>query len=696
MDVLVTLAAREGAVVSRRALIESVWAEVAVGEEVLTRAISILRRALGDDARRPRVIETVFKRGYRLMTPVTPVRPSASDDGDVPIAEPEAAPALDPGLEPEPAVQPGPAALPRPWHRVALVASVVALVSIAGLLLAARRGADGASTGGAAEPVVLPTFGPEALLPLTTLPGHEFGARFAPDGESFAFVWEGMDGGDNYDIYVQRIGEVEPLRLTTSPAAERSPAWLPDGDRLVYVRTGPDGGIFLRPLIGGAERRIVDARFADIGGTTVSPDGRFVAFGARERDDLPYKLLRVDLDDLGLETLLEPSAGVERDFSPTWSPDGESIAFGRALGSMGDEDLWLLPLVGGPGGVADRPRRLSFDREYISGATWMPDGASLVYSSRRSGFSQLWQLFLDGGSRALSTSLTRLMVPSISRDGRHLGVTRKIVEHNIWFAESPTETPRRLVASTRLDLSPTFAPDGRTLAFISHRSGNPELWISRRDGSNLQRLTDFGGLQVQHPRWSPDGSRLVVETREAEGNRLVLVAANGSGASPLSELEGARLGSWSPDGRSILHAAERDGVWQVRRYELETRIREALTVEGGYAAQETEDGLFFTRRDRDGLWRQDTNGTRLVLEGFARHRYGQWQVVGSGLFYLDGGRHARLFRLDLDTGVSTELGPIGPLCWDDQPLSIDPLGDGFAFGRCDRIESDIWRVALGS
>jgi DNA-binding winged helix-turn-helix (wHTH) protein len=73
MDVLVCLARASGRVVSREALIDAVWPEVFISESVLTRAIAGLRRALGDDARRPRFIETIAKRGYRLIGKAAPV-----------------------------------------------------------------------------------------------------------------------------------------------------------------------------------------------------------------------------------------------------------------------------------------------------------------------------------------------------------------------------------------------------------------------------------------------------------------------------------------------------------------------------------------------------------------------------------------------------------------------------------------------
>ncbi len=85
-EVLVYLARHAGQVVSRDALLTAVWPAVVVGDDALTQAIIKLRKALGDDARRPAYIETLAKRGYRLIAPV-----SAADEPDrgspgVPVA----------------------------------------------------------------------------------------------------------------------------------------------------------------------------------------------------------------------------------------------------------------------------------------------------------------------------------------------------------------------------------------------------------------------------------------------------------------------------------------------------------------------------------------------------------------------------------------------------------------------------------
>lgn len=81
MDVLLFLAQRAGQVVSKDQIADAVWPELFISESVITRAIAGLRRALEDDAQSPRFIETIAKRGYRLLIPPavsTPLAPSPS------------------------------------------------------------------------------------------------------------------------------------------------------------------------------------------------------------------------------------------------------------------------------------------------------------------------------------------------------------------------------------------------------------------------------------------------------------------------------------------------------------------------------------------------------------------------------------------------------------------------------------------
>ena len=70
MQVLVELAAHAQQPVTREALLDSVWSDTVVGEEVLSRAVSLLRSTLGDERTNPRFIRTIPRRGYELILPV--------------------------------------------------------------------------------------------------------------------------------------------------------------------------------------------------------------------------------------------------------------------------------------------------------------------------------------------------------------------------------------------------------------------------------------------------------------------------------------------------------------------------------------------------------------------------------------------------------------------------------------------------
>lgn len=84
--VLCRLVAGRGALVGKAELLDAVWGDVAVSEDTLTQSIRELRQALGDDARRPRYIETVHGRGFRFVAALQPATDSAPADPPAPPA----------------------------------------------------------------------------------------------------------------------------------------------------------------------------------------------------------------------------------------------------------------------------------------------------------------------------------------------------------------------------------------------------------------------------------------------------------------------------------------------------------------------------------------------------------------------------------------------------------------------------------
>jgi len=179
MQVLVYLAQHADRGVSRQELHEAIWGDVYVMEGALTRAISQLRTALGDDSRQPRYIETIRKGGYRLIAPVSWEQPAAQVAPE-PIAT---APAAPPPTTP-----------PRTVSRRGMLWLLVVPVLVAAWFWWPQSETP-VSVENATDPVT---------VPLTSFKGAEKFPSYSPDGTRVAFVWAEPGLGSD-DIYVKTV-----------------------------------------------------------------------------------------------------------------------------------------------------------------------------------------------------------------------------------------------------------------------------------------------------------------------------------------------------------------------------------------------------------------------------------------------------------------------------------------------------------
>jgi DNA-binding winged helix-turn-helix (wHTH) protein len=237
MRLLATLAAAPGRPFSRAELLDAVWPDVTVNEEALSRAVSQLRRALDDDSRSPRYVETVHKSGYCLIAAVRVV-------GN---GEPAAARAAE-GDAPEPRRR-------RLAMRAAAAAATLLILAAIGFLLLRPAGRE-------AEGL--------AAVPLTSDPGREIDPALSADGTRLAYV---ASAGGGYDLFWRPVGEERPVRLTRDERFEGHPAWSPDGRRLAYVASAGGGE--------GAAIHVVDIAGAGPRSCSTFPPGPTGSTGAR-------------------------------------------------------------------------------------------------------------------------------------------------------------------------------------------------------------------------------------------------------------------------------------------------------------------------------------------------------------------------------------------------------------------------------
>ncbi len=608
--VLLHLIDHRDRVVPKEELIEAIWKDTFVTDNALTRTVAQLRKALGDDVRQARYIETVPTIGYRFIAPVN---------------------------QPEPA----PARRNR-WPAIAGAALAVAALAIA--VVRART--------------------PTSHLPespavqLTASVGLDAYPAFSPDGASLAYS---SDRSGAMEIYVRPAtpGGRE-IRITEDGGLNIQPAWSPDG-RLLAYHSMTRGGVYVVPSLGGFPRQI--SLFGSK--PAWSPDGRLLAF----QSDNAYSLVGLDSAPVTPSAIwVAPAAGGEprqitrngRHSSPVWMPDGKRLLFLSHAG-FSEAGLWSVDLNG------DQLRKIADAGIYAPALT--PDGKSLYYAEQmkaadfrilrldlaggkseeivRTGLamprdlaaskqklayslasitSNLWSLPLDGGAPTPITQDTsyRNTHPAFSPDGRRIAwfVRRLGVAGDVWIADSDGRNAFPLTIDPKRESFPVWTPDGAGIIYASREDGAYRLWVTTLAGGatrpyspparmsglpnllpSLRRVAYHrtqngvhnvwtasldGGDPVQltfdkesagFPSWSPDGKWLALEVARGSSSHLAVMPSAGG---PLQQITNETGHSWpfgwSPDGARIAYAALRDGAWNLQWVSRATGERRKLTA----------------------------------------------------------------------------------------------------------------------
>jgi Tol biopolymer transport system component/DNA-binding winged helix-turn-helix (wHTH) protein len=671
-----------GDVVTREEIRERVWHDASIQDfdNSLRVAVNKLRQALGDDSDDPRYIETLTRRGYRWLYPVI-VEDVAQDAVEV-DAESSPTGRKQQGLDGAPTDY---SLSAKSTRAVLLRRSILTLLLSSAALVAIWQLRP-------RPPVPEPK-----VVPLTTYPGLEYMPAISPDGKWLAFAWTGSNPTDPYRIYIKQIGEDRAKRVVDPPAgaADSDPVWTPDGQSvLFYRRGGPSSGIYIVPVAGGephqlvatslTSRRVRRARF------DLSPNGKTLVYANELHGRETIALFLLDLDTMQSRQITNPPPNCEGDGDPAFSHDGKTVAFQRDTIDRGQ--IFLLPVAGG----TERLLTASFISDFIDGLTWTVDDREIIF-----GGTHLRRISATGSEPSIANIL---YVPGPAafpalRD-RRLAYVQSTVNANVWKLDlhDPThaaDEPTKLISSTQQQAAASFSPDGSRIAFQSDRSGDWEIWICDRDGSNATQLTHFRGAPTGTPRWSPDGKLIAFDSRANGVSQIFLITAEGGEPRQVTtDSMGGQVPAWSHEGKWIYYSTIRSSAANIWRLPVGGGAAEPVTRNSGLYAAESADGkyLYYSRSSADAtIWRIPlSGGTEEPVSGVPKpFDPSHWVIVAAGIYVVDGDGALYLYRLN--DGTVTKL-IHDAMFITDWSMAVSPDGHEIVWAQIDTRQSDLMLV----
>jgi TolB protein len=267
-------------------------------------------------------------------------------------------------------------------------------------------------------------------------------------------------------------------------------------------------------------------------------DGRVVFVSERDGNREAYSL---SLSDRSLERVTTNSG----DDYPSPPSSGGKLAFIHADGS---EQLRLLD------------GRLLLEAGHVRHPAWI-DEQALVVESDRDGFRDLYRVTLDGIVERLTDERSGSFDPTVHGQ-RVVFVSSREGDAEIYSIDLKTRALRRLTWSRGVDMSPRLSPDGKRIAYVSHRQGVPRIYVMQSDGSRPHALGPLPDrvLEQAGPRWSPSGDAIAfIERKRGKATVRVVDANEGTPIGESGRRGVDQTPAWSPDGRHLVFASDRSG-----------------------------------------------------------------------------------------------------------------------------------------
>jgi Tol biopolymer transport system component/DNA-binding winged helix-turn-helix (wHTH) protein len=584
VETLIALVEQRGEIVGKDDLMKAIWAGTVVEESNIDHYLHLLRKRLGQKSDGQAFIETLRRRGYRFTSEVRVLefengngeRRAPADSN--PVQYEGALNSSQASTDGSSAALPVTAVKPSRFSPLLLAIAVLSglLASAATWYFQRQNRPDGGTQSSRGE---------ISITPLTN--GNTvFEATISPDGKYFAY--HEIEGGTNH-FWVQQIGQTSRIEII-SPREWRigGKTFSPKGEFIYFAaleRVGGSASLYRVPTLGGTVTKLAENVTSS---PSFSPDGSEIVFGKYNKESNESSLVIASADG-GLErTLLtRPGAGT-LSTGNAWSPDGELVAFESidtdSMSSSGRCSLHAIEIKSG--NIKD----LSPERwDECFRMVWTRDGKGLVllgtrsgegYSTRRGSIYYL--SIADARSRRISTDGGRYQDSSlgITADNSIIAVPHKMFSQ-IWVINAAGDARTAVqMTSGQMDGSSGVAPlpDGR-VGYITRIGGDRKVWIMNADGSDQHEIADISP-SIEELRATTDGRYFIFSGRFDGRSHLFRIDADGQNLTQLTTGESNEVDSTvSPDGRWVYYLSDVIVGNDIKTYLKKTEIDTGSTVD---------------------------------------------------------------------------------------------------------------------
>jgi len=220
--------------------------------------------------------------------------------------------------------------------------------------------------------------------------------------------------------------------------------------------------------------------------------------------------------------------------------------------------------------------------EPIMSPSWSPDGKSLAYVSFENERPEIFIQHLATARRTKVSGFRGLnSAPSWSPDGKYLAlVLSKDGSPDIYTMNTATKRLKRLTRLRSIDTEPVWSVDGREIIFTSSRSGGPQLYKINAEGGKVRRIT-FEGSYNSAANLSPDGKYIAMVHADRGQYKIAQLERENGNLTVLTDGSLDESPSFSPNGKMMLYASSQGGNGFLFVVSIDGRVKHKLSDQAG-------------------------------------------------------------------------------------------------------------------